>query len=33
VYLKTEVQPRAVTEMLKTFDAVKDTFGSKLPAS
>lgn len=33
VYLKGETQPRAVTEMLKTFESMKDAFGSRLPAS
>ena len=33
VYLRGETQPRAVTEMLKTFESMKDAFGSRLPAS
>ena len=33
VYLRGEASPRAVTEMLKTFDSMKDGFGSKLPPS
>ena len=33
VYLRSEAPPRAVTEMLKTFDSMKDGFGSKLPPS
>jgi hypothetical protein len=32
-YLRGETQPRAVTEMLKTFESMKETFGSRLPAS
>jgi DNA-binding transcriptional LysR family regulator len=33
VYLRGDSQPRAVTEMLKTFESMKDGFGGRLPAS
>lgn len=33
VYLRRDSPPRAVTEMLKAFEAMKDGFGSRLPAA
>ena len=33
VHLRGDSQPRTVTEMLKTFESIKDSFGGRLPAS